>query len=403
MIRLIIILLIVFGVIALSSFLIDDPGYVVVSIGGYIYEFTAYTPIFWLTLITVLGFITYKILHHGVAFSFSGWRKIAFAGQRRGIANFNKGLAAYVLEDYAQAEQLFSKSAAPSKRKQSAYLLAASAAEKQGLEDNTNHYLTLLEKEKMHLKELGLESVIVKIKLLMNQKKAEANAKARALIDEHHKLIGHDARLLSLEIDLCLTEQRFESAITHLNTAYKKKELTSQVVETWEKKAYYGWFKHSMSTKGQAQLESNWQQVSRKLKQHQSILFTYCQVLAEHNVITPLTKVLLPLLKKSPSAELLKQVRNFPIKQADELIVLAQKKLHGNIHSGKWLSYLGHLALHSGQYSMAEKALRSLIKLEEESYGVQYDKQDLAALAQALTAQEQYQAANEIWLKANKL
>jgi HemY protein len=80
-----------------------------------------------------------------------------------------------------------------------------------------------------------------------------------------------------------------------------------------------------------------------------------------------------------------------------------QKQLHKNVHSGKWLSCLGHLALVSGQYSMAEKAFGSLLKLEDEDYGVQYDLQDLQALAKAHSYQGQYQAANDIWLKASTL
>lgn len=403
MIRIIIVLLILFSVIAFSSFLIDDPGYVLVSLGENIYEFTIYTPIFWLTLLTITGFFTYKILRGSARFSFGAWHKVAFAGQRRGIANFNKGLAAYVLEDYKQAEDLFAKSAAPSKRKHSAYLLAASASEKQNLVDNTNHYLNLLEEETAKLKEVGLESVIVKVKLLMNQQKEAANNKARALIDEHHKSIGHDERLLSLEIDLCLTEQRYGNAITHLITARKKKGITPEPISTWERAAYYGSFKESVVKNDISHLESNWQQVGRKLKQKESILFAYCLVLAEHNAYTPLNKILAPLLKKSPDAMVLKLIRDFPIKQADELIAIVQKQLHKNIHSGKWLSCLGHLAFHSGQYALSEKSFNSLLRLESEAYGVQYDKQDLAALAQVLSAQGQHQTANDIWLMASKL
>jgi HemY protein len=403
MIRIIILVLVLFGVIALSSLLIDDPGYVLVSLGNHIYEFTVYTPIFWLTALSISGFFTYKILRGSARFSFGAWHKMAFAGQRRGIANFNKGLAAYVLEDYSQAEQLFAKSAVPSKRKQSAYLLAASSSEKLGLVDNTNHYLNLLEQETSKLTEVGLESVIVKVKLLMNQDNKIANNKARALIDEHHKSMGHDERLLSLEIDLCLIEQRYESAITHLMTARKKKSISADIISTWERKAYYGTFKHSIVSHDLAQLESYWQQLGRKLKQRESILLAYCQVLAEHDAFELLATILVPLLKKSPDEALLKRLRDFPIKQADALISIVQKQLHKDIHSAKWLSYLGHLALHSGQYTMAEKAFRSLLNLENETYGVKYDKQDLAALAQALSAQGQHQASNDVWLKASKL
>ena len=368
-----------------------------------IYELSVYAALFWISAFVIFIFITFKLLRGGLNFSFGTWNKIAFAGQRRGIANFNKGLAAYMLEDYSQAEELFSKSAIPSKRKQSAYLLAASASAKQALDSNTNHYLALLDKETTKLKDVGLESVIVNIKLLMNQDKAETYEKARTIIDENHKQIGHDPRLLALEIDLCLIEQRFDQAIQYLVSARKEKTITDTRVKEWEEAAFYLSFTNSIVKHDKDTLQSNWQGLSRKVKQREAVLLAYCRVLAEHEITEPLNKLLIPLFKKSPSSEFLKQIRDLPIKQADELIAIVQKQLHKNVHSGKWLSCLGHLALVSGQYSMAEKAFGSLLKLEDEDYGVQYDLQDLQALAKAHSYQGQYQAANDIWLKASTL
>ena len=403
MIRIIIALIIFLCVLAISPFLIDEKGYILISMNNTIYELSVYAALFWISAIVTCLFITFKLVRGGLNFSFGTWNKLAFAGQRRGIANFNKGLAAYMLEDYSQAEELFAKSAIPSKRKQSAYLLAASASAKLNLNSNTNHYLALLEKETIKLKDVGLESVIVNIKLLMNQDKAETYAKARVLIDENHKQIGHDARLLALEIDLCIIEQRFTQALQYLATARKEKTITDEVIQAWEQLAYYGSFNESIKLHDSNTLHDNWNGLSRKVKQREAILFAYCRVLAENEVIEPLNKLLVPLFKKSPSNDFLKQIRDLPIKHADELIVIVQKQLHKHAHSGKWLSCLGHLALKSTQYSMAEKAFGSLLKLEDAEYGIQYDRQDLQALAHVLSKQGQYQAADAMWLKASRL
>ena len=403
MIRIIIALIIFFSVMAISPFLIDEKGYILIAMGNTTIELTVLSATIMLTLLFIALIFSLKILRGGLNFSFGTWNKIAFAGQRRGIANFNKGLAAYMLEDYSQAEALFAKSAIPSKRKQSAYLLAASASAKLDLNSNTNHYLALLEKETVKLKDVGLESVIVNIKLLMNQDKAETYAKARALIDENHKQIGHDARLLALEIDLCIIEQRFAKALQYMSAARKEKTITEDTVQTWEQLAYYGSFNESIKQHDSQTLHDNWSGLSRKVKQREAVLFAYCKILAENEIIEPLNKLLVPLFKKSPSSDFLKQVRNLPIKRADELIAIVQKQLHKDIHSGKWLGCLGHLALKSEQYSMAEKAFGSLLKLEHEEYGVQYDRQDLQAFAQVHSKQGQYQAADAMWSKANTL
>lgn len=399
MIRFIVIIALFFAVLALSPLLLADPGYILIAVSDNVFELTVYAAFFWITAILVTLFFTYKILRGGFKISFKAWNTVAFASRRRGIATFNKGLAAYMLEDYQGAEQLFAKSAEPAKRQQSAYLLAAAASAKQQLDDNTNHYLALLEQETIKSNTSDLASVIVKVKLLMNQDSSDANEKARELIDENHKQIGHDGRLLALEIDLCLIEKRFDTAVDYLTTARKDKTINDDTIQAWEAKAYYGAFNNIIRQQDQTSLQTYWKSVARKIKQRESVLFAYCHVLAEQNITEPLTKLITPMLKKQPNALFLKQLRLLPIKQSEPLIALVQKHLHGDSQNAQWLSCLGHLALMSEQWSMAEKAFGSLLKLE----GQQYDKQDLQALAKALTEEGQHQAANKIWLKVNAM
>ncbi len=403
MIRFIVIIALFFAVLALSPLLIDEKGYILIAMGETIIELTVLSATIMFTLFAIGVFILYKFLRGGFKISFKAWHTVAFASRRRGIANFNKGLAAYMLEDYQGAEQLFAKSAEPAKRQQSAYLLAAAASAKQELDANTNHYLALLEQETAKLKQSDLASVVVKVKLLMNQARPEAYEKARALIDENHKQIGHDTRLLALEIDLCLLEKRFAAAVDYLATARKDKTITDVVIQAWEAKSYYGAFTDIICQQDQTSLQSYWKSLARKVKQRETVLFAYCQVLAEQNITEPLTKLITPMLKKQPQANFLKQLRTLPIKQSEPLIAVVQKHLHSDSQNAQWLSCLGHLAVMSEQWSMAERAFGSLVKLEANQQEKQYDKQDLQALAKALTEEGQYQAANEVWFKVNEL
>jgi HemY protein len=379
--------------------LIDEKGYILIAMGETIIELTILSALIILTLFSISAFILYKLLRGTLNISFKAWSTVAFASRRRGIANFNKGLAAYMLEDYQGAEQLFAKSAEPAKRQKSAYLLAAAASAKQKLDENTNHYLALLEKETDKTTVADLGNVIVKVKLLMNQDSNNAYEKARKLIDENHKQIGHDARLLALEIDLCLIEKRFETAVDYLTIARKEKSITDEIIKKWEDNAYYGAFSHISSEQGQSGLVAYWKSLGRKVKQREPVLFAYCQVLAEQDISEPLINLITPMLKNQPNIRFLKHLRSLPIKQNEPLIALVQKHLHNNSQSSQWLSCLGHLAVVSEQWTMAEKAFGSLIKLE----GQQYDKQDLQAFAKALTEEGQHQAANEVWVKVQAL
>lgn len=403
MIRFVIIIALFFAVLALSPLLLKEPGYILITLGDNIFELTVYAALFWITATLSILFFVYKLLRGTLNLSFKAWTTVAFASRRRGIANFNKGLAAYMLEDYPNAEQLFAKSAEPAKRQQSAYLLAAAASAKQQLDANTNHYLALLEQESNKVDNSGIASVIVKVKLLMNQAKDDAFKKARILIDENHKQIGHDARLLALEIDLCLIEKRFETAVTWLTTARKEKSIHDQTIQAWEDKAYYGAFNDIIVKQNSSQLQTYWNSLSRKVKQREAVLFSYCQVLAEQNITEPLTKLITPILKKEPNQRFLKRLRSLPIKQSESLIAIVQKHLHRDNKSAHWLSCLGHLSVMSEQWSMAEKAFRSLINLEANSLTRQYDNDDLKAFAKALTEEGQHQAANEVWVKLNEL
>ncbi|NQY86797.1 MAG: heme biosynthesis protein HemY [Colwellia sp.] len=395
MIRFIALIILFFAVLALSPLLIDEKGYILIAMGETIIELTILSAIIMFTLFAISAFIIFKLLRGGFKVSFNAWNTLAFASRRRGIANFNKGLAAYMLEDYQDAERLFAKSAEPAKRQQSAYLLAAAASAKQQLDTNTNHYLTLLEQETAKSTVSDLASVIVKVKLLMNQNSSDAYNKARLLIDKNHKQIGHDTRLLALEVDLCLIEKRYETAVDYLTTARKEKTINDETMQAWEDKAYYGAFNHIIRQQNQTNLQAYWNSLGRKIKQRESVLFAYCQVLAEQQITEPLIKLITPILKKQPNDRFLKQLRALPIKQSEPLIAIVQKHLHSNSQSSQWLSCLGHLAIMNKKWSMAEKAFGSLMKLE----GQQYDKEDLQALAKALTEEGQHQAANEVWVK----
>lgn len=395
MIRFILILLLIFAVISIAPMLIDEPGYIAISMGDNIYELTVYTAAFWILASILLTWLIFHFLRSSVKLSFGGWNKIVFASRRRAIRDFNKGIAAYILEDYQQAEHLLAKSAEAANEEPTAYLFAASAADKQQLGVNTQHYLSLLDnyEKNNHAKSVGIDVVLIKIKFLMAH---DNNQKARVLIDEYHKHIGHDSRLLHLEIELCLIEKRFDVAINYLISVQKIKEFTVQTIAKWEEVAFLGKFNDIICQQDISCLEQYWQKLPKKIIQHEAVLFAYCTILSQHNILEPIEKLLLPTLKKEPSALFLNQLRKLSFTNVnngtDHLIIAVQKHLHHNNQSAKWLSCLGHLALKSTQWSMAEKAFNSLFKLE----GKQYDNDDLQACATALSRQSKHQEANEL-------
>jgi HemY protein len=391
--KLILWILIFFAAVAISPLLINEKGYILIAMGDLTIESTVVMACIMLTLLFIALGLSMTLVRGSLRLGFGSWNKIAFANRRRGLRDFNRGIAAFILEDNQQAEHLFAKAAEPSKFTHTSYLLAAAASSKQSLRSNTNHYLALLAQEDNGVKGSGLESILVTIKLLISQ---EDFAQARSIIDKHHKQIGHDARLLSLEIILSLQEKRFDYVIEQLVSARKQKAITNEKIALWEASAFYGAFNETIRKENNDSLAQRWHKLTRKLKHNEVILWAYCRVLAEHKITEPLNKILLPVIKKGADDTFLKNIRQLPILATDELIGAVQKQLHNDPHSGKWLSCLANLAAKSQQLPMAEKAFNSLINLTD----TQYDVIDLLSFSQVLEQQGEYKKANQVLNKA---
>ncbi len=253
--KLLLLVLLFLSAIAISPVLIGEKGYILIAMGDLTVESTVVTAIIMLSLAFIALLMVLKFFRGGLNFSFAAWNKIAFANRRKALRDLNKGIAAYVLGDYKQAEHLLAKSAEASSFEHIAYLIAADAAQKQALKPNTEHYLALLEQKTNTLKVAGLEAILIKIKLLIGQ---QNYAQARQVIDEHHKHIGHDARLLSLEIELSLIEQRFDYVIKQLNAAKKQKSIDGQTITRWQQQAFYGAFNNLVKQQDNTALMEFW-------------------------------------------------------------------------------------------------------------------------------------------------
>lgn len=375
--RLILALILFFAAVALSPVLIGEKGYILVAMGDYTIESTVVTALIAIIILFISLLISLKLLRGGLSLSFSAWHKIRFAGQRRALRNFQKGIAAYVLGDNKQAEHLLVKSADSIPFTETAYLMAANAANLQGLPDNTKHYLQQINGDQLDVKETGLESVLITLKLLINHREF---ASARTLIDKYHKYIGHDDRLLALEIDLSLIEQRFYYVVEQLHKARKSKHFTQQQLTNWQHAAFSGAFHQKITKESQQALNDYWNNLPRKVKHEETVLLAYCQVLAANRINKPLSEILLPVIKKGTNDKFIYAIRQLPLTQVDALIQAVQKHLHHDAKSAKWLTALAHLSAMDQQWEMAEKAFNARLHLDEQPV----DTLDLTTFAHVL-------------------
>jgi len=393
MIRFIILAIVFLAVIAISPLLINEKGYILIAMGDLTIESTVVTALIMLVITFIVLLLLLKLVRNGFKLSTLTWHKIVFANKRKALIEFHRGIADYLLRDYQQAEQLMAKCAKASGLEKLAWLVAAAAANNQ--KDNKNaasnsaHYLALIEKNNNN--QILLETLLVTLDLFMQQK---AYTKARKLLDDNHKLIGHDHRLLAFTIDLCIHEKRYQAAAEYLQSARKQKDIPQKRLTDWEYTVFKALFSEKITQEDQQALHDYWRSLAKKIKQSDAVLLAYCQVLASNKLIAPLNKLLLPRLKKESHSDFIKQIRLLPINNADELIAVVQKHLQKNPNNAKWLSLLAHLATASQQWSMADKAFYSLFNLPEKDY----DKLDVITYAKVKSQQGLHQQANELLL-----
>jgi HemY protein len=401
MIRFFISLALIFSALALAPMVLTEPGYISVALHGSIYELTVYTAVFWFVVIVTSLFLLLRLIRTSFTLTFSSWNKIMFVNVNRANRIFDQGVAAYVLQDYAKAESLLVKCADTIGASKVAYLLAASAAEKQHSIENAQNYIAEIEQISAAnpvKNSKGDDTLLVGLQLLLSFKEAH---KARDLLNQHTKAIPHSAPLLKLAIELCLLEKNYLQVIEYLTLARKEKTFTESMVSLWEQTAYTTLFSQQATLYDQKTLVEFWQQQPRKIKQREAVIFSYCHVLINHQILTPLEDLLLPPLKKDASESFLLRLQHLILQlphdkhahKMSSLISAIKKHLHKNSHSPKWLSTLGHVALFNGEWEMAEKSFNSLIALPNK----QYSDNDIKSYATALSQQNKHADANK-WL-----
>ena len=95
----ILLILTFFIVIAVTPELISEKGYILISMGDSIIELTVVSACIMLTVLFAVLAFSLKLVRGSLRFGFRGWNKIAFANRRRGLKDFNRGIAAFILDD----------------------------------------------------------------------------------------------------------------------------------------------------------------------------------------------------------------------------------------------------------------------------------------------------------------
>ncbi|WOH36846.1 heme biosynthesis HemY N-terminal domain-containing protein [Thalassotalea fonticola] len=387
MIRSIIKLVLLLALIAIAPFLIDEKGYILIAMGDLTYELTVVSAILLMVLASFIFAFLFWGTRIGFKFSSSAWRKLAFSNRAKAKREFQKGLGAYLLEDYKQAEALMAKCAEHTDMANSAWLVAASSANKLGESAKTANYLQFIAEHPQAQENFSFETLLVAGRLNLDDKQF---SKARALLNENHKLIGHDGRLLGLDIEINIHEDKFEQATALLQIARKDKNLDKEKITDWEVRAFTGYFSELIAKSSVDAVAKYYKALSRKERQSEGIVLAYAHCLVANGLVTNLENLVLPLIKKDASLSFINAVKQLPIQNSEHIIFAVQKILQKQPENILWLSALAHLCVANKEYDKAHKAFTSLLKIEQAS-------DDLQCYAKLLELMGEHQQANRVY------
>ena len=388
--RLIILFLLFITAIAISPILIGEKGYILISMGNMTFESTVVTASIFLFILFITLTLLLRLFLGGINLGRGTWRKVSSSNKRKAERNFKQGVSTYLLADYEQAEKQLIKSTDHLSSPSVAYLLAASAAQQQlpitKSSANLEYYLKCL--ANLNHDKTSIEHVLVTIKLYMQCKNY---SDAATLMNQYHKHIGHDERLLKLAMDLALAQQHYQQVIDYLSQAYKAKNISEMYIADVEYSAYLGRFSELLDSQSSHDLFNYWKELSRKQKHKNAIVFAYCKVLAQHQLTDSLEALLLPQLKFNANETFIKKLRELPVFSSLTLIKAVQKHLQKDPENTKWLSLLAFLTFANKQLDLSIKAYTHLFS--NASY---QDKQDAELYVKALILKDEHQLASKV-------
>ncbi len=372
-----------------APFLIEDKGYVLISLGSYTYELTVVSLVVLLVMFLVVTGILIWGLKIGFKFGQVAWLKVLFSSKNKAIKNFQQGIAAYLIGDFARAEKLMANSADRCGMTNTALLIGAEASHKLNDTAKTENYLKRLESDEQAQKNFSFETLLAAGRLNLADKQF---LKARTILDENHKLLGHDHRLQSLDIEVSIHEERFLPAIEALRKLRKNKHVNQQDLYDWEFRAFSGHFQTLIVETNVDAVVNFFDGLSRKEKRSEGIVLAYIHCLNEHGLTDKLEKVIIPLIKKGASPSFINRIKVLPMSHSQHSIDAVQRILLKDPHNVMWLSTLAHLCAENQDYDKAQKAFMALFKIEQNAY-------DLKRYARLLNDMGEFRQASEVYQK----
>jgi len=282
-----------------GSWLKNLPGFVIIA-----YEKTSYEMRLWIAVAILLILLTVLVLigifiHSLVsgATRVKGWQ----GGRhwKKARKQTIKGMLAFAEGRWKQAEKIMNTAAKNSDSKLINYLIAAQSAQHQNEEDRRDSYLRLAHKSE--------PEATVAIGLTQAQLQLENHQLEQALATLNNLRIKHANHPFILKL-LCKTHQQLQDwkAIIELLPVIKKQKIFDDVtIAKIEQDSVRGILEFESKNGDLDSIQNTWKNFPSAYKKVNENILCYVKLLIEFNFLDEAERLIKPLFKQNPSAEVI--------------------------------------------------------------------------------------------------
>lgn len=344
--------------------IMGDTGYVLISLGSTAIEMSIIS----FAIIVICALVAWYIISHFVLWAISlltgSHRWFGALGERRRKRAFYQGLQALAAGDLDTAKKQLSHTTKGDFDGVN-YLASAQIATHKGDVQKAHYFL---------LQAADYDNAKVAATIMMARNEA-AQGNNEAALETLNGLPEEDARhpqVIKLKAALLAELGQWNSLEQNLSSW--RKSLSKKNYTLWSQRIAKGKFAEIASKQGAAELKNYWENLPRKMRHDDAYRGAYVQQLLEQGMHTDAQGALVEWQKRGPNPVLFPLFKQLNLANAAASIQLLESWIKQDNENPELYSTLGHVAHHSGDDVLAEKALLKATKLSA-------NKEDLMLLA----------------------
>ncbi|WP_428776624.1 heme biosynthesis protein HemY [Vibrio sp.] len=364
-------------------------GYVLISVASHTIEMSVTTLVIFVIAALAALFGLEYVIKKMLSASSATWNWFSIRKMRRSRRFTNQGIIKLLEGDWQQAEKKVTRWADYHDMPLLCYLVASEAAQGMGDKDKRDRYLELAAKQPES--QLAVE--------LTRAKQLEADGdytQALQILSELKQQHPNNAIVLKLLKVTYIELKMWQPLLQLVDQLAKHKLIDSDEQQQLALKAQCGMLVEVAEQAGSEGLIKHWDQLSRKWKNHLTVVECFIKQLMARRADNEAFTVVKETLKKHPNSHLYTLLPDLQLPDSHPAIVLLEAALRKDAQNAEAHSALAQFFLREQKWQLAQQHL-------EKALSVRSNVSDYAYLADALEKQNLPKAAHEVSRKALSL